>query len=67
MKFRWCDEAITLADNGRVFATTNSIHAPVSVVIVNNVEETPSASWHSLYQSLTKMVERNRDLHKLIA
>jgi hypothetical protein len=49
MKFRWCDEAITLADNGRVFATTNSIHAPVSVVIVNNVEETPSASWHSLY------------------
>ena len=67
MKLRWCNEAVTLADNGRMFAATNSIQAPMSVVVVNNMEETPSASWHSLYKPLAKMVECNRDLHKMIA
>lgn len=58
-----CDEAVTLADNGGVAASSNSVHFPVCVVVVNNMDVTKSGSRHSLYQSLSEMVERYRHLH----
>lgn len=45
----WCNKLISLANNGRMHASSNGIQLPVGVVIVNHMEETPSASWHSLY------------------
>lgn len=59
----WSNESITLTDNGRVATTTNRIHEPVSIVIVNHMNESPSASWHPLHQSPPEVVEGNCDLH----
>ncbi|KAK2966934.1 hypothetical protein RJ640_002119 [Escallonia rubra] len=42
------DEPVTLAYNGGVVAATNGIHLPVGVVIVDDVNESPSAPGHSL-------------------
>ena len=52
-----------LIDNGWMAATTNGIHEPVSVVIVNHMDESPSAPWHPLHQSSTEVVEGNCNLH----
>jgi hypothetical protein len=41
-------ESVTLAYNGRVFAPSNGIHFPVSVVIVKYMDKTISAPWHPL-------------------
>ena len=61
------DESITLTDNSRTAATTNGIHEPVSVIIVNHMDESPSAPWHPLHQSPAEMVESNCNLHYLVA
>jgi hypothetical protein len=56
-------EAVALAYNSGVLATSNGIHKPMSVVIVNHMDETPSASWHPLHQTPSEMVECHCDLH----
>lgn len=61
-----CKEPVTLADDGRVHVSTNSIHYPMGVVIVHHVEESKSAPWHPLNQSLPKVVEGHRNLHDLV-
>jgi len=38
----------------------------MSVVVVNDVDVSISAPWHSLYQSLAKMVKSNCNLHLLV-
>lgn len=65
MAFR-SNEPVTLADDGRVHVTTNCIHYPLCVVIVHNMEESKSAPWHSLNQSLPEVVEGERYLHVLV-
>ena len=60
------NEPVTLADDSRVHVTTNSIHHPMCVVIVHNMEEPKSTPWHSLNQSLPEVVEGQRYLHVLV-
>lgn len=61
-----CDEAVALADDGGLAATADGVHEPVSVVVVQNVDETPSAPWHPLFQPLSKVVKRHCYLHDLV-
>ena len=60
------DEAVALADDGRVLAAANGVHEPMGVVIVDDVEEAPSAPRHPLHQSLPEVIERHRHLHHLV-
>jgi len=62
----WSNESVTLTYDGGTLATSNGIHYPVGVVVVDEVEESPSASRHSLDQSLSKVVVRYCDSHILI-
>lgn len=48
-------------------AATDGVHEPVGVVVVDDVEETPSAPWHSLHQSFAEMVEGDGHLHDRVA
>lgn len=57
------DEAIALAKDGRVLASTDGIHEPVSIIIVKYMYKTPSRSRHSLFQSLSEVIETKGDLH----
>lgn len=63
---RRCNVSVALANNGRVLASTNGVHVPMSVVVVNDMDVPITAPWHSLYQSLAKMVESNCNLHLLV-
>ena len=56
-------EPIPLAYNRWMLAPTNCIHQPMSIVIINHMEEPPSAPWHSLHQPFTKMVKCHGHLH----
>ncbi|KAG2384001.1 uncharacterized protein HKW66_Vig0152360 [Vigna angularis] len=60
------NETVSLAKNSRPCASTNGVHHPVSVIVVKNVEESPSAPWHPLDQSLPEMVECHCYLHDLV-
>ena len=60
------NEPVALTDDSWMLATSNGVHKPVGVVIIHHVEESPSAPWHSLHQSLPEMVECNRHLHHLV-
>lgn len=55
--------SVALADDDRMSTTTDSVHVPMGVVVVQDMEEAPSAPGHPLNQSPSKVVERNRDLH----
>lgn len=52
--------------DGWVGAPTDGVHLPVGVVVVDDVEVTVSAPWHSLDEAGTEVVEGNRDLHYLV-
>lgn len=60
------NETIALADDGGVLAPTDGIHEPMSVVIVDHMNEAPPAPRHPLDQPLPKVVERHRYLHACI-
>lgn len=55
--------AITLTIDSRASATADSIHLPLGEIIVHHMEIPVSTPWHSLHQSLPKVIERNRYLH----
>lgn len=45
--------AVALADNGGMLPASQSIHEPMGVVIVKDMEEAPpSTPWHPLYRVL---------------
>lgn len=49
-----------------MLATPYGVHQPMCVVIVDNMEESPPASWHPLCQPLAEVVESNCYLHDCI-
>ena len=63
---RRSDETVSVAENGRTLATADSVKLPVSVVIVDNMDETPPNPRHPLHKSFTKVVESHSDLHLLV-
>ena len=64
--FRRSNETVALTYNGRIHVSTNCIHFPMSIVIVHHMDQTKSGPWHSLNQSLAKMVKSYRYLHFLV-
>lgn len=58
--------SVALANNGRMCTTTHSVHLPLGVVVVDNMEKPPSAPWQPLNQSPPEMVERHCHLHDCI-
>lgn len=65
-RVRRSDEAIALTDDGWMLATSDGVHEPVSVVVVDDMNETPPAPRHPLHQSLPEVVESHCYLHPLI-
>jgi len=63
---RRSDETVSMAENGRTLATTDRVKLPMSVVIVDNVDETPSDPRHPLHKSFSEMVVSHCDLHLLV-
>ena len=59
--------SVALADDGGICATAHSVHFPVGVIVVYDMEKPPSAPRHPLNQLLTKMVERKCDLQYCIS
>jgi hypothetical protein len=55
--------AVPLAINGRVTATTNSIHLPLREVVVDDVDIATSAPGHPLDQLLAEVIEGYGHLH----
>ena len=46
-----------------MLASADCVHLPVSVIVVEDVEESPPAPRHSLNQPPAEMIECDSDLH----
>lgn len=57
------DESVSLANDDWVHATPDGVHQPMGVVIVDYMEESPSTSWHPLYQAFSKVIVCECNLH----
>lgn len=55
--------AVPLAVNGRVTASADSIHLPLSEIVVDYVDIAASAPGHPLHQLLAEVVEGDGHLH----
>ena len=62
----WSNETVPLADNGGVVAAADGVHKPVSVVIIDYMDKSPSTSGHPLHQPFTKVIKCKSYLHYLI-
>ncbi|KAH7846562.1 hypothetical protein Vadar_015455 [Vaccinium darrowii] len=58
LKFRLSrgNVAVALADDGGLVAAVDHVNLPVSVVVVDDVNDPRSDPWHSLNQPLSEMV-----------
>lgn len=43
------DETIALREDSRAYSSANGIHFPMSVVVIDDMEETSSAMWYPLH------------------
>lgn len=63
---RRSDETVSVAQNCRTLATSDRVKLPMSVVIVDNVDETPPDPRHPLHKPFTKVIVSHCDLHPLV-
>jgi hypothetical protein len=59
-------EPVALADDGGVHVAADGVHAPVRVVVVDDVEEAVAAARHPLHEVFAEVVEGDGDLHDLV-